>query len=417
MSSAEPPAEGSASSAQSHRRPPRRRPPKSKQDGPTQATSGVEADGTPIDSPSGSNRPPRNPRQQQPRAPRQPSQPRDASQQEEPRPQKPRNQRNQKKKDDLPTASAPSNSRRSNFRGKLTSDDSQSVDGPSTASDKYRTNLPQGDDLTSSLIRSLSTPPYPDCPICFVSIHPAQPTWSCSPSIPVILSGDGPAQYCWTSFHTKCIKAWAAKSVKEVAEAWRARGEHDKSGDWRCPGCQAKREIVPSGYRYVHILPFSFPSPNISFRCFCGAVPEPKLTRLSTPHSCGRPCTRVRETGCGHPCPLLCHPGPCPPCQVVTQLDCYCPRHISLSFRCGVDSRNLSCGNVCDRLLKCGKHSCKAVCHEGDCEKCPLKEIVKCYCGKEEKEVDCGEGTPAECFVEGEAPWIGRYTCDRECQR
>lgn len=110
-------------------------------------------------------------------------------------------------------------------------------------------NPPLADDLTSTLSHALRTPPYPDCPICFSSIHPAQPTWSCSPSIPVILSNDSdPPQYCWTTFHIKCIKSWAAKSVKEVADAWRARGEEGKHGDWRCPGCQSKREVVPSGY-------------------------------------------------------------------------------------------------------------------------------------------------------------------------
>jgi transcriptional repressor NF-X1 len=116
-------------------------------------------------------------------------------------------------------------------------------------------NLPQGDDLTSILIRDLSTPPYPDCPICFSAIRPEQAIWSCSPSISIVTSSDAQVpQYCWTSFHVKCIRSWAEKSVKEVADAWRARGESDKKGDWRCPGCQAKRETVPSGYWYVPIL-------------------------------------------------------------------------------------------------------------------------------------------------------------------
>lgn len=146
------------------------------------------------------------------------------------------------------------------------------------------------------------------------------------------------------------------------------------------------------------------------------------MTRLATPHSCGRSCQRVRDSGCGHPCTLLCHPGPCPPCQVVTHLDCYCPRRVVLSFRCGVDiigngKRNLSCGGECGRLLGCGKHSCAAVCHEGDCAKCPEMEIVKCYCGREEKEVECGAGIAKECFIEGEEPWVGRYACDSLCQR
>ncbi|KAG6909109.1 hypothetical protein DXG01_001983 [Tephrocybe rancida] len=123
---------------------------------------------------------------------------------------------------------------------------------------RYRKNAapsgPIGDDLTSRLTHDLRTAPYPDCPICFNSIHPAQRTWSCSPSIPVIRPPDEEGQeqqYCWTTFHVKCIGEWASTNVKAIADAWRARGETNKRGDWRCPGCQAKREIVPSGYWYA----------------------------------------------------------------------------------------------------------------------------------------------------------------------
>lgn len=128
-----------------------------------------------------------------------------------------------------------------------------------TTSEKYKTSAPKADDLTSRLIHDLSTPPYPDCAICFAPIHPAQPTWSCSPSIPISSNSNdepiddnnrrqhGNTQCCWTTFHMKCIRSWASKSVKELEDAWRARGENRK-GEWRCPGCQAKRDIVPSGY-------------------------------------------------------------------------------------------------------------------------------------------------------------------------
>lgn len=129
------------------------------------------------------------------------------------------------------------------FNAGLTSDSSVSKAAPSTKPSRSA-RAPEPDDLTSRLIAALRTPPYPDCPICFSAIYPAQPIWSCSPSIPVI----GQEQYCWTTFHLKCIRSWAGKSVKEVADAWRARGEMDKEGDWRCPGCQAKRAAVPSGY-------------------------------------------------------------------------------------------------------------------------------------------------------------------------
>ena len=53
---------------------------------------------------------------------------------------------------------------------------------------------------------------------------------------------------CWTTFHLKCVRSWAAKSVKDVEEALRGRGEIGRKGDWRCPGCQLKRESVPHCY-------------------------------------------------------------------------------------------------------------------------------------------------------------------------
>jgi hypothetical protein len=136
------------------------------------------------------------------------------------------------------------------FGGKLTHPESTTETRPA---DKYKTKVgPIGDDLASTLIHALSTPPYPDCPICFSSIHPAQPSWSCSPSSPTIVGENEEVQYCWTTFHVKCIRSWASKSVKDIADAWRARGE-ERNGDWRCPGCQSKRETVPSGYWYICI--------------------------------------------------------------------------------------------------------------------------------------------------------------------
>lgn len=143
--------------------------------------------------------------------------------------------------------------RRGKFQGKLTENDNSSKTPlPSHPSRKYHSKVENSaaDDLTSRLIRELSFPPYPDCPICFSSVHREQPIWSCSPSIATILPHDveGPPQYCWTTFHLKCIRSWASKSVKDIEDAWRARGEGGRTGDWRCPGCQAKREVVPKVY-------------------------------------------------------------------------------------------------------------------------------------------------------------------------
>ena len=134
------------------------------------------------------------------------------------------------------------------FGGKLTQPESTTETRPAS---RFKTKVgPIGDDLASTLIHALSTPPYPDCPICFSPIHPAQPTWSCSPSTPTIVGQNEEVQYCWTTFHVKCIRSWASKSVKDIADAWRARGE-ERNGDWRCPGCQSRRETVPTGYWYI----------------------------------------------------------------------------------------------------------------------------------------------------------------------
>jgi transcriptional repressor NF-X1 len=108
-------------------------------------------------------------------------------------------------------------------------------------SQRRRNKVPTGDDLTSILTFSLSNPPFPECMICFNRIRPEQYTWSCSPS------EEKEAQSCWNTFHLKCVQSWADKSVKDMEEAWRARGE-EKKGEWRCPGCQMKREILPQRY-------------------------------------------------------------------------------------------------------------------------------------------------------------------------
>ncbi|TFK89666.1 hypothetical protein K466DRAFT_486400 [Polyporus arcularius HHB13444] len=315
----------------------------------------------------------------------------------------------------------PRRNRGRKFGGELTGGDAPAEPAQDVSSaDKYKNTGLKPDDLTSRLIAELSTPPYPDCLICFAPITPMQQTWSCSPSNPTLAAtddesgipvqaqrADANAQCCWMTFHIKCIRSWASKSVKDVEEAWRMRGE-TRQGDWRCPGCQSKRTAIPSSYW-----------------CFCGSTPDPKPPRLATPHSCANPCSRPR--GCGHPCSLNCHPGPCPPCQVTTSQPCYCGKHV-MSFRCShrygrpavAASAELSCGESCGRMLSCGNHTCQDVCHPGKCSPCPIREKARCYCGKEEKELGCGEGEPKECVVyqnEAMDQWVGRFACEQTCER
>lgn len=148
--------------------------------------------------------------------------------------------------------------RRVKFNSGLTPETSSgSKPSSSRPKTKKASSAPQDEDLTSSLIRGLSTAPYMECIICFSAIHPAQPTWACSPSIPVLpnpSSTSSSPQYCWSVFHLKCIRPWAEKTFKEVHDAWRARGDLTKGGEWRCPGCQGRRATLIGGYWLVNYL-------------------------------------------------------------------------------------------------------------------------------------------------------------------
>ncbi|KIJ15343.1 hypothetical protein PAXINDRAFT_115013 [Paxillus involutus ATCC 200175] len=278
-----------------------------------------------------------------------------------------------------------------------------------------RTRAPPADDLTSTLTRALRTPPYPDCPICFNSIRPEQPTWSCSPSTRTLADDDQDGSHCcWTTFHLKCIRSWADKSVKDLEEAWRTRGE-TRPGEWRCPGCQAKRQQVPHVYL-----------------CFCHRMPNPSPPRLATPHSCAQPCARPRVSGCEHACPLPCHPGPCPPCAVTVQRACFCGKAVR-STRCQAGGSaqsavSFSCTEPCNKPLSCGnlEHRCMVPCHLGPCTPCLEIEELRCWCGKETKNAACGESKMEEgatCGVakndgsSDEQVWIGRYGCGQPCNR
>ena len=314
--------------------------------------------------------------------------------------------------------------RQGNFDHKLTAaDDKPRREERHTYPDRGKYGIDYAaDDLTSRLIHDLRTFPYLDCIICYNPIRPMQPTWTCSPGSPTApAEGVQGAQFCWVTLHLKCVRSWASKSIADTQQAYKVRGEN-KPGDWLCIGCRAKRTLEPSSYRYVRRLSTStlYRSRSIT-RCFCGADVDPQPPKLATPHSCGNTCTRPRS--CGHSCPMFCHPGPCPPCRVTRQVPCHCDSKV-LSYRCSdvtsLDpsvAERISCGNICDKKLPCGKHSCTNVCHSGSCKPCDEREVVKCYCGEVETDIACGAGEPKLCRVEGETPWVGRFRCENTCER
>lgn len=116
-----------------------------------------------------------------------------------------------------------------------------------------------------------------------------------------------------------------------------------------------------------------------------------------------------------------CHPGPCPPCVISVERTCYCGQE-SLVMRCSrlqddaSLSLPLSCGRKCSKPLSCGKHVCELECHPGECGACQEIESARCYCGKDTRQIKCGEGVAKVCIV-GEEQWEGQFECEALCER
>ncbi|OCF33712.1 transcriptional repressor NF-X1 [Kwoniella heveanensis BCC8398] len=282
------------------------------------------------------------------------------------------------------------------------------------------------DDLVSRLTRGLKSRPFLECPICFNNITPGQPIWSCLPpdhapepssSITLqpnpITGSTSTSNYysaCYTPFHLDCIKDWADRSLEEEQKRAHSAGRDGEDIAWRCPGCQKRRADRVAGYR-----------------CFCGRLTHPP-TSTTAPHSCNDSCARKRPK-CSHPCPLPCHPGPCPPCQVALVVPCP-SHHTPLTVKCSAATSNNAamspvCDEPCSRQLNCGNkdHECDQLCHYGPCKPCDQKEVARCYCGDESKQVECGwerknEKICARLDSDGEEEtWWGKYDCGKACDR
>ncbi|KAJ1528779.1 hypothetical protein ONE63_007163 [Megalurothrips usitatus] len=184
-----------------------------------------------------------------------------------------------------------------------------------------------------------------ECLVCCDRVRQQDSVWSCS--------------NCYHVLHLRCVMKWAKSSKVETG--------------WRCPACQNVTSVIPSQYR-----------------CFCNKAVEPQWNRQDTPHTCGEVCGKSRASLrplCVHRCSLLCHPGPCPPCVAQVTRECGCGK-TSQRVKCGLD-KPLLCESICDKVLNCGIHSCKADCHTGACDPCSQKIEQVCYCKKQSKEVDC----------------------------
>ncbi|GAO47095.1 hypothetical protein G7K_1307-t1 [Saitoella complicata NRRL Y-17804] len=179
--------------------------------------------------------------------------------------------------------------------------------------------------------------------------------------------------------------------------------------------------------------------------CHCGR------TRIMPPLPCGYklpPCPHPckRRKACGHPSvPHNCHPDEekCPRCPYLTEKRCLCQKKMVKNVPCWKEEA--SCGEICGKLLKCGGHRCRKLCHAGECEtectqvcgkprktcghpcgeqchspfacpedekhRCKARVVTTCACGTVRQEVVCGASTKTETTGKKELP------CTEKCDK
>ncbi|XP_051147620.1 NF-X1-type zinc finger protein NFXL1 [Andrographis paniculata] len=229
-----------------------------------------------------------------------------------------------------------------------------------------------------------------ECMICYDMVKRTAAIWSCSS--------------CYSIFHLSCIKKWARapSSIDLMAEK-------NQGVNWRCPGCQSVQLMTSKEIRYI---------------CFCGKRPDPPPDLYLTPHSCGEPCGKPlereipgsgieKEDMCPHVCVLQCHPGPCPPCKAFAPpRKCPCGKKV-ITTRCSDRKSVLTCGQRCDKILNCGRHSCEKACHVGPCDPCQVVVNASCFCKKTAEVILCGD-----MVVKGEVTIEdGVFSCSLPCEK
>ncbi len=105
----------------------------------------------------------------------------------------------------------------------------------------------------------------------------------------------------------------------------------------------------------------------------------------------------------------------CPPCtEIGPERKCFCSK-TAYRLRCGeAPKQGRSCDGVCDRVLSCGKHRCKQICHAGPCTGCEQTEVQACFCGKVKSEArPCGSG---ESVADAKVPaGEKQFSCRKIC--
>ncbi|KAK7868185.1 hypothetical protein R5R35_003052 [Gryllus longicercus] len=224
------------------------------------------------------------------------------------------------------------------------------------------------------------------CLICIGTMKRIDAIWTC--------------EECYCFFHLNCTIKWATDSIFNLKQSIEEYPQGSKVPliQWSCPNCRHMylESVIPKRYY-----------------CYCNKSEDPPFHPWLVPHSCGETCERPLQPACGHKCLLLCHPGPCPPCPKMVKTKCHCQKQSPQVHRCS--NRFWSCGSVCGKLLKCGKHMCSEICHENECPPCLDESIQYCDCRSEKCLRPCSS-TKWQCGkVCSKRYSCGFHVCEKIC--
>ena len=239
--------------------------------------------------------------------------------------------------------------------------DSSKQDNPSNTLNPKSSNQNHNNNPQNNSKRNIKKSPDvqkdlgTECIICLTKVYMKSAVWYC--------------KCCWIDCHLNCIKQWICKqnNIKDRNEA-----KNLKNFSFSCPHCNSMYSLTQ--------MP--------KYLCYCGKTKDPEFDTYLDPHTCELICGKKRGEDCTHPCPKNCHKGACPPCNIQSDPKrCYCGQRMIVKPCSDTD---LSCQNTCNKLLKCKKHYCQKLCHDGECQDCDETQEMKCFCERETKEVQCG---------------------------
>jgi hypothetical protein len=132
--------------------------------------------------------------------------------------------------------------------------------------------------------------------------------------------------------------------------------------------------------------------------------------------------TYNRLLECGiHKCREICHYSPCISCSTSPSVTtCPCGSSALDMTRVKCTDPIPTCLSKCKKMLSCGIHMCELTCHEGECGACVGIEMQECRCGRRSVEVKCVDrGKQREIITCRETCTdllaCGKHQCPKKC--